>query len=56
MKALRNNNIEVSYCNIESEFGHDAFLLETETLGELINGFLKSRSKEMAYNARNSKE
>jgi homoserine O-acetyltransferase len=51
VKALRNNNIEVTYCNIESEFGHDAFLLETETLGKLIHGFLKSRIKEMLDNA-----
>ena len=47
VKALRNNNVEVSYCDIKSEFGHDAFLLETETLGKLIHGFLKSRSKEI---------
>lgn len=42
VKALRNNNIEVSYCDIQSEYGHDAFLLETETLGALITGFLAS--------------
>ena len=30
----------VSYCNILSPYGHDAFLLEPETLGRLISGFL----------------
>jgi homoserine O-acetyltransferase len=44
VKALRNNNIDVSYCNIESAYGHDAFLLEIETLGQLVSGFLASRS------------
>jgi homoserine O-acetyltransferase/O-succinyltransferase len=43
VKALRNNNIDVSYCDIQSEYGHDAFLLESETLGELISGFLNSQ-------------
>ena len=43
VKALRNNNVEVSYCNVESEYGHDAFLLESETLGKLISGFVDSR-------------
>ena len=41
VKALRNNNIEVSYCDIESEYGHDAFLLETDTMTKLISGFLE---------------
>jgi homoserine O-acetyltransferase len=48
VKALRNNNKEVTYCNIESAYGHDAFLLETETLGKLVSGFLKSRFEEVA--------
>jgi len=47
VKALRNNNKEVTYCNIESAYGHDAFLLETETLGKLISGFLGSRFSEV---------
>jgi homoserine O-acetyltransferase len=32
----------VSYCNIASPYGHDAFLLEPEILGALIAGFLES--------------
>ncbi|HOC73291.1 MAG TPA: homoserine O-acetyltransferase [Candidatus Hydrogenedentes bacterium] len=31
---------DVSYCNIRSDYGHDAFLLEVETLSRLISGFL----------------
>jgi homoserine O-acetyltransferase len=33
---------DVSYCNIESRYGHDAFLLEPEVLGALVKGFLDS--------------
>ncbi len=40
LQALLANNIDVSYCNIESPYGHDAFLLEPETLGALLRGFL----------------
>jgi len=32
----------VSYCEINSRWGHDAFLLEPEVLGRLIAGFLAS--------------
>ncbi|OQA02136.1 MAG: Homoserine O-acetyltransferase [Planctomycetes bacterium ADurb.Bin401] len=32
----------VSYCNIYSPYGHDAFLLEPDTLGRLLNGFLST--------------
>lgn len=38
--ALIENGKDVSYCNIESHYGHDAFLLETESLGNLISGFV----------------
>lgn len=33
---------DVSYCNIKSPYGHDAFLLEPKTLGSLIRGFIES--------------
>jgi len=45
VKALRNNNIDVTYCDIESSYGHDAFLLEIETLEKLVSGFLGSRTR-----------
>ncbi len=40
--ALLANNKDVTYCNIESPYGHDAFLLEPEVLGKLVSGFLDS--------------
>ncbi len=38
--ALAATNKDVSYCDITSPYGHDAFLLEPETLGAFIGGFL----------------
>ena len=40
VKALRQNQAEVIYTEIASDYGHDAFLLEAEQLGRLISGFL----------------
>ena len=40
VNALAANGKDVSFCNIASSYGHDAFLLETETLGSFISGFL----------------
>jgi len=36
----------VSYANIQSSYGHDAFLLEVEKLSQLVRGFLKARGAE----------
>ena len=41
VKALMNNDKEVSYCNIATDYGHDAFLLEMDSLARLVRGFLK---------------
>jgi homoserine O-acetyltransferase len=38
--ALVANNKDVSFCDIASPYGHDAFLLEPEILGSFISGFL----------------
>jgi len=40
--ALVANGKDVSFCNIESSYGHDAFLLETQTLASFISGFLEA--------------
>jgi len=44
--ALRRNNTDVVYCNIESNCGHDAFLIESETISPLISDFINCRYKE----------
>jgi homoserine O-acetyltransferase len=40
--ALIANHKDVSFCNIESPYGHDAFLLEPEVLGSFISSFLEA--------------
>ena len=40
VQALAANRKDVTYCDIASAYGHDAFLLETETLGAFISCFL----------------
>ena len=40
VNALVANRKDVSFCNIASPYGHDAFLLEPETLGSFISSFL----------------
>ena len=42
VQALKANNLDVSYCNIESTYGHYAFLLEFETESRLIGQFLNN--------------
>lgn len=41
VSALRRNNVDVSYAEIQSDYGHDAFLLEFDTLSRLITNFLE---------------
>ncbi len=43
--ALRNNLKDVSYLEIESSYGHDAFLLEVDTLTKAIKNFFNSMEK-----------
>jgi homoserine O-acetyltransferase len=45
VNALVANRKDVSYANIESSYGHDAFLLENERLGKLISCFLEATHK-----------
>jgi homoserine O-acetyltransferase len=40
VEALAADRKDVTYCDIDSAYGHDAFLLETETLGGFISCFL----------------
>jgi len=42
VKAMKKNDLDVSFCEIEAEWGHDAFLLPNERLTTLIKNFLES--------------
>jgi homoserine O-acetyltransferase len=40
VKALKKNGLDVSFCEIKAQWGHDAFLLPSERMTTLIKGFL----------------
>jgi homoserine O-acetyltransferase len=40
VKAMKKNGVDVSFCEIEANCGHDAFLLPNDRLTRLISGFL----------------
>ena len=42
VRALQKNGIDVVFFEIDSNYGHDAFLLENETQTNLIKNFLKN--------------
>jgi homoserine O-acetyltransferase len=46
VSALRGRNCDVAYCNLESRYGHDAFLVEVGEQTEVVRGFLASTFKE----------
>jgi len=46
--ALGGEGKDVSYCNIKSGYGHDAFLLEPEILGSVIKGFFDSTYRKLS--------
>ena len=41
VKALKKNGLDVSFCEIEADWGHDAFLLPNDRLSAMIRGFLE---------------
>jgi len=45
VKALRQNGKDVSYLEIESTYGHDAFLLENPALTRAVGSFLDNLSE-----------
>ncbi len=40
VKAMKKNSLDVSFVEIEAEWGHDAFLLPNQRLSNIIKGFL----------------
>ncbi len=47
VKFLKLRGQKVTYCNIESTYGHDAFLLEKEDEGKIITSFLNNLYEEV---------
>lgn len=48
VQALKKNGLDVSFCEILSDWGHDAFLLPSERLHGLIAAFLERARREGA--------
>lgn len=46
VSAMKGAGMNVSYCNLESDQGHDAFLLPGNRLGAVVKGYLERLSKE----------
>ena len=52
VSALRSRNIDVAFCELTSNYGHDAFLLETKEQSEMMTGFLDSVYRDLSRGAR----
>lgn len=48
VKAMKKSGLEVSFCEIEAGWGHDAFLLPSSKLSTMIKGFLHNVLSEHA--------
>ncbi len=42
VRTLRRRNHDVAYCELPSNYGHDAFLVDVAEQSEMIRGFLDS--------------
>ena len=42
VSALRGRNVDVAFCELPSNYGHDAFLVEVKEQTEMVRGFLDS--------------
>ena len=49
VRALLRNRKKVSYSNVQSGYGHDAFLLEVDTLSRMIRDFLANQMREVQH-------
>jgi homoserine O-acetyltransferase len=46
VRALRSRNVDVAYCELPSNYGHDAFLVEVGEQTEIVRGFLARTYRE----------
>ncbi len=49
VRALKANDLDVSDCEINSTYGHDAFLVEIESQSKLVKHFLNRLQKEKSH-------
>ena len=48
VRALRARNRDVAYCELQSNYGHDAFLVDVAEQTDLVRGFLASTFEKLA--------
>lgn len=48
VSALRSRNRDVAYCELPSNYGHDAFLVEVGEQTEMVRGFLDSTFRDLS--------
>ena len=46
VQAMKKSGLDVSFCEIEADWGHDAFLLPSESLTAMVKGFLERVNNE----------
>jgi homoserine O-acetyltransferase len=46
VRALRGRNLDVAYCELPSNYGHDAFLVDVGEQTDLVRGFLSNTYRE----------
>ena len=46
VRVLRRRNLDVAYCDLQSNYGHDAFLVDVAEQTDVMRGFLTSTYKE----------
>jgi len=56
VSALRATHKHVSYYEVQTGFGHDAFLLEREKMEGVISGFLAGGARTFHFGAAHSRE
>lgn len=45
VRVLRRRNLDVAYCDLQSNYGHDAFLVDVAEQTDVVRGFLSSTHK-----------
>ena len=48
VSALRSRNQDVAYCELPSNYGHDAFLVEVGEQTDLVRGFLDATFRQVS--------
>ena len=49
VRALKANDVDVSFVEIDTDYGHDSFLVEIESQSKLVSHFLDNVAKEISH-------